>query len=338
MVSYRRNGIYRCIIVAAFGLVLIGTGEPPKQAAKPEQTKAVKPEPQRSPTVATNTTKPVEAIKRAKQQEPCGPRRYRGDDDLCAQWKAADSASDAAQWAWWQTVFSALGIVGLLLSLYYTRKAVLAAEDATKDADSALEIANKNAAAAIELAQATKDSVENTKALVAATAANSRPWIKIDVRPTGPLICKDGALSGTFGITVKCLGKMPALKVITWIEMNSQAADGPLVAGLCIDELRYKLDTAIIGNLPMGNEVFPEESFVQSRFGANAATAKVRDGEIYPVIAVGASYKWAGGVSETLMSYWLMDRESQRMGFPNGDWEVPADRIEIRRDGVHSIT
>lgn len=151
MVFDRRNGINRSFVVAAFGLVLIGASEPPKQAAKPEQTKTAQPEPQRSPTVAANTAKPIEAIKPAKQQEPCGPRRYHSDDDLCAQWKAADSASDAAQWAWWQTILSALGIVGLLFSLYYTRKAVLAAEDATRDADAALAIAERNAKAASEL-------------------------------------------------------------------------------------------------------------------------------------------------------------------------------------------
>jgi hypothetical protein len=215
-----------------------------------------------------------------------------------------------------------------------TRRAI---EDG-RETGAALKIANKNAAAAIELAQATKDSVENTNALVAAIAATSRPWVKIDVRPTGPLICKDGALSGTFGITVQCLGKMPALEVITGVELSSQAAGGPLVAGPCIDCLRSSLTAMPVNRLPIGNEVFPDDPFFQGKLNGFAATVNVRDGEIYPVLAVGAIYQWAGGPSETLMSYTLIDRNSQRLGFPNGEWEIPADQIEIRRDGVHSIT
>jgi hypothetical protein len=215
-----------------------------------------------------------------------------------------------------------------------TRRAV---EDG-RETGAALEIANKNAAAAIELAQATKDSVENTKALVAATAANSRPWIKIDVRPSGPLIFRDGGLRGTFAISVECLGKMPALKVMTWIEMGCQQESGPFVAGLCIDRLRSTLRTAGVNNLPMGNLAFPGESYTHDPFDAATAHIDIRQGEIYPVIPVGAVYEWAGGSSETLMSYWLMDRGSERMANPVSDWEISVNQVQIRSDSVHSIT
>jgi hypothetical protein len=39
----------------------------------------------------------------------------RGEDDrlsdLCAQWKAADAAYDAARWGWWQMILGALGLI-----------------------------------------------------------------------------------------------------------------------------------------------------------------------------------------------------------------------------------
>jgi hypothetical protein len=172
MVSDRRNGINRGVIAALIGLALVGTGDPPKQETKPEQAKAAKPEPQRSPTVAAKPTKAIEVVHPAKQEAPCGPHRYRSNDDLCAQWKAADSASDAAYWAWWQTLLSLAGIVGLLFSLYYTRKAVTVAEEATKDADNALLIATRNADAAFDATKAMQRQNQITEAA-------QRPWIAI---------------------------------------------------------------------------------------------------------------------------------------------------------------
>jgi hypothetical protein len=53
---------------------------------------------------------------------------------------------------WWQLLLSAGGFAGLLYSLYLTRKATIAALDATKDAEATIEIAERNALAAAELA------------------------------------------------------------------------------------------------------------------------------------------------------------------------------------------
>ena len=151
MVSDRSNGIYRCVIAALAGLILIGASEPPKQPDNTEQSQTAKPQPKGAPAFASGTAKVVEPIKPSKEAEPCGPSRYQSNYDLCAQWKAADSAAEAAKWARWQTIFSALGILGLLYSLHLTRKAVKAAEDASKDADNAIAIAARNADAATDL-------------------------------------------------------------------------------------------------------------------------------------------------------------------------------------------
>ena len=54
----------------------------------------------------------AERVKRAdKEDGPCGERQYGSSADLCAQWKAADAASDSAWWAW------AAGIAGIVSTL-----------------------------------------------------------------------------------------------------------------------------------------------------------------------------------------------------------------------------
>jgi len=89
--------------------------------------------------------KPSEQSKVTTQGSECRNER---SSELCAQWKAADAAEASAFWAEWSFWISTLGLGGLLFTLHYTRKAVLAAEEATKESEKALAIASRNAAAA----------------------------------------------------------------------------------------------------------------------------------------------------------------------------------------------
>ena len=61
--------------------------------------------------------------------------------DLCAQWKAADSASDAAQWAWWQLVALPIGMAIGLGTLFFAGRAAhyakLAASETKRAANAA---------------------------------------------------------------------------------------------------------------------------------------------------------------------------------------------------------
>lgn len=49
-----------------------------------------------------------------KNTEPCKAGDDRRYSDLCAQWKAADAASDAASWGKWGAVASVISLVGVL--------------------------------------------------------------------------------------------------------------------------------------------------------------------------------------------------------------------------------
>ena len=169
MVSDRSNGIYRSVLAALVGLILIGANEPPNQATQAKQGKARQPEPKSQPWAALDSAKTSKPIKPPKETELCGQAKYTSNDDLCAQWKAADSAAEAAKWAWWQIILSALGVLGLGFTLWFNFRALRLAEKAEAETRDALGTAARNADAAAKL--------------VRITAEVNRPWIKIDCAP-----------------------------------------------------------------------------------------------------------------------------------------------------------
>ena len=138
---------YRSIVCAGVGLALVGA-KPAPQPEAVRQRSDVTTQTGEAPTPILASPKAITRVQAAKEQAPCGPYRYGSNDDLCAQWKAADSAQEAARWARWSFWLGIVGTFGLIATLYYTRKAVLAAEEATDDANMALAIAERNATAA----------------------------------------------------------------------------------------------------------------------------------------------------------------------------------------------
>lgn len=89
-----------------------------------------------------------ETIYPVGKDEGCEKAEDRRNSDLCAQWKAADAARDAADYSLWSLLVGIFGTAAVVATLHYTRKAVIAAEEATEDANRALEIASRNADAA----------------------------------------------------------------------------------------------------------------------------------------------------------------------------------------------
>jgi hypothetical protein len=89
-------------------------------------------------------------VRDSEYERPCQVGVENRKSDLCAQWKAADAASDAAFWAHWSFILGLFGTLGLFATLYYTRKAVNLANETARDAEEALKIAARNADAAAE--------------------------------------------------------------------------------------------------------------------------------------------------------------------------------------------
>ncbi len=147
---------YRYFVLAAFGWLSLGAS-PKEQTPKPHQPQAAK---QAQKPVKPSPAPAVKAVETPKYQPPCREPRDKDRCDLEAQWESADASRDAAKWAYWQFVASTAGILGLGYNLYLTRKAVLLAGDATKDADNALAIAAKSADASVKLAEISQSTSE----------------------------------------------------------------------------------------------------------------------------------------------------------------------------------
>jgi hypothetical protein len=209
---------YRGIYAALGGLILAGAHPAPQQPAEGEGDQAHSPISHGQPAILWSAP-PVDAVKSPEKEGPCGPNRYRSEDDLCAQWKAADAARDAADYAYLSLWLGVVGTIGLLITLYYTRKAVLAAEDATKDADTAIAIAERNAAATAGLVE-----VSERSSRVELRAYLDFDGVRIDLWPdyNGD---SDDEVGARFSVTVRNYGKTPAENVELRVRVFIKHAD-----------------------------------------------------------------------------------------------------------------
>jgi hypothetical protein len=131
MVFGRGNGSYRSIILALAGLALVGTTPQKSSKSNAERSEAKTEKDSRAPAVTSEPAKPVKIVQAAVKKPPCGEGQYKSNDDLCAQWKAADAASKAAWWAMVATIITAFGTFGLFWQIKLTREAVQDTGDAT---------------------------------------------------------------------------------------------------------------------------------------------------------------------------------------------------------------
>lgn len=114
---------YRRVLLAAFGwLALVGADQPPISSQKRASTPV---EQQRGPGTkqATETTAGAirETLQPAEKDRGCQNGKKDRNSDLCAQWTAADAASDASQYALWSLLVSGVGTGLLIWTLWETR-------------------------------------------------------------------------------------------------------------------------------------------------------------------------------------------------------------------------
>jgi hypothetical protein len=129
MVFDRSNGIYRSIIFAVAGLILIGASGKPTPRAYTKQAQADQPV-----TSKADNTNPIAPKTDIPESKDYGCKQGHDDrqSDLCAQWKAADAATDAARSSDTQTF---IGWIGLLLGGITMGAAIAAAIYAKKAAE-----------------------------------------------------------------------------------------------------------------------------------------------------------------------------------------------------------
>jgi len=102
---------------------------------------------ERAPDQGDGTNKAVadKAIQSPEEKQPCTEPYGRDESDLCAQWQAADAAKKAADWAWWQMIFSGLGVLGIGVTLWFNKRAIDIALGASDDMERSLAIAAQGA-------------------------------------------------------------------------------------------------------------------------------------------------------------------------------------------------
>lgn len=71
-------------------------------------------------------------VRSTVQKVPCQEPQGSSESELCAQWRAASAAESGALWALVQMILSAAGLVGLLVSLRFTRDALSVARHANE--------------------------------------------------------------------------------------------------------------------------------------------------------------------------------------------------------------
>jgi hypothetical protein len=158
---------YRALIIALVGLILIGASALSKPLAEVKQAQE-----QREITDALKeiSTSLKEAQKSDQTAKPCKPGETDRNSDLCAQWKAADAASEGAEAAKDAAKSSQdqvlVGWIGLLLGFVTMLAAIGAAYWA------------KNAA------QHTESGAKEAQNANLLTRESDRPWVtvKINVR------------------------------------------------------------------------------------------------------------------------------------------------------------
>lgn len=129
----RHKGAMRKALPLLF-LCLVAASSPPSPQQRQQHENAA------TAQNATNAqANPSAAENSPEYTAPCGPSQDRRNSDLCAQWKAADAARDAAnaaresaEYNWWQLWVGVIGASGLLGALGLALHANWIARDTAK--------------------------------------------------------------------------------------------------------------------------------------------------------------------------------------------------------------
>ena len=119
MISDRNYGVIWRIIAALAGLVLFGASPPSKTNDTTQASGASGQLKQAENSITSSISR---AAKANEIDGGCQQQQDKRDSDLCAQWKAADAARDAADFAYWTLLISTIGTALLIWTLWETRE------------------------------------------------------------------------------------------------------------------------------------------------------------------------------------------------------------------------
>lgn len=204
---------FRHILIAAGGCTLVASSPPTSNVAKPVAQRRTGSAPVPSSTVKLRTPDAARAYR-----PPCTQPENNDRCDLEAQWVAAAAADRSASWGIAQAIFSALGLIGLIWSLYYTRRAVLVAEGATTDAIEALKVASRNADATVDMVRVAQDTAH----------VQLRAYLDFDGVTFDPNLDErdDGTTVVNVSVVLKNYGQTPARDLIVGVQYQIKNALG----------------------------------------------------------------------------------------------------------------
>lgn len=119
-----------CGVVVALGLM--GSVPTPDKTYESDQTDAQREIASALQSIAASAKKTEPGIATPTTDLPCERSRENRESDLCAQWKAADAARDAANWSLIAAGLSAAGLAALLVTINQGRIALSRAREANE--------------------------------------------------------------------------------------------------------------------------------------------------------------------------------------------------------------
>jgi hypothetical protein len=207
---------YWSIIAAIAGLILIGASQPDKKTTDSEQsnTKISEVDAQTRVDVGPPTSPP--------KDEGCKAGKEDRKSELCAQWKAADAANDAAKWAWLQLGLSALGVLGLVITLWFNFRALRIAEDAADETKDALAVAKQSADSAANLVR-----LSDRNARLELRAYLDFDGVRIDLQPDFDNPKNPDEKGVLLKITIRNYGRTPAANVESSVTPKGRFVEDP---------------------------------------------------------------------------------------------------------------
>jgi len=249
---------YRCIVLAAVGLLILGAS--PQDGSKIGGNEA-----NAEGQIANSLGTIANALKAASESKPEAAACPVGDEDrkseLCAQWKAADAAADSAYWNW--TTF-VIGIIGTVLGTVTMGAAIAAAWYAR-------EAARHTEAGA----RAANDALIDTRA---ANALLLRPYIAIVPLKEDLGSKLDWSPEGFLRFAIENFGQVPSRQVnfLTGIDFFDQPIGTRNVEEFASTEVIGPLNPGETVNISIHFADIEADKFEGVRVGKFAMVTRIR--------------------------------------------------------------
>lgn len=111
---------YRSIFLALVGWLILAAAPTLNSGSKAEEKQALQRVEQAPGSIMSSKSKISSATATEEYQDPCKSGEGGSRSDICAQWTAANAATESSNWAFWSMLVSIIGAIGIVIALYLT--------------------------------------------------------------------------------------------------------------------------------------------------------------------------------------------------------------------------